>query len=198
MSICFHALQNFLRSHDLKEVAKSLGYGSLKKGVESLQALLKANSLKEYLGRGHYDFKYDTHSLFLALVKLAGLDEQACASEFEEASAELTKEHAAPQPYIEAIPENKNRDFCNNTIKTFARLALIRNLDKQVIYHAADGQWQSLVQRAVRDFMDETQGSSPLWGKIEGFVYHHTNGEAYRLDTDGNFLDKAEAGDKGK
>lgn len=193
MKSCFHAVQHFLRSHDLEEVAKALGYHSLRKGESALEAILQAPSLKAYVGEGHYDLKYDTRSLLLAVVKLAGLDEQACASAFDQAKAELDRERGASQPYIEAIPEKKNLVFGHGFSAVVAYSKLRRRLDKDLVLHAKDGQWQTIVQQVVRDFMAETQGTLPQWGKIEGFVYHHTNGEEYLMDTEGNIREEAGA-----
>ncbi len=61
-------------------------------------------------------------------------------------------------------------------------------LDKELLVFKSEKEVLDMIGNIVKNHYFASEGKLPLWGKIYNYVYHHTNGQKYIFDTDGEWL----------
>ena len=173
------------------ELIKTLGYGNAAKGLETLDTFLQAKDTDEWLHSGHYDFKYNSRTFLTALGKALDIPDEEIECAIAEHNEKQKKFNTMTQPYIFV---NTNFKRKSEPIFTLALLEGYRrlNLDKQFFLDKSDTEIFEIVRDLIQNHYHELKGELALWGKIYNYVYHHTDGQIFVFNTEGNIIQNAE------
>ena len=172
-------------------LVKELGYGSLKKGIDAIEAFLATGSIDAWLAHGHYDIVHNSESFLRALTSVLGLpreEVEECIVRNRERVALLGR---LQRPYIFVYTGFRRK---SEPIFALAALESKRNigLDKETVYSWGLEETLKRVGTLVAQYYRENQGRLALWGNIESYVYHHIDGKKYVFGTDGKLKEGAE------
>ncbi len=171
-------IQNRLKKDDISDIVTKLGYTTSKstKVAQILTNLLKAADISEYLDKGYYDFRYDSHTLLKTLCELLDIprtDYETAIQEYEDKKRKL---QALQDPYIFVYT-----NFKRQSEPIFA-LALMEGkrrikIDKEMYLSKSEEEVHTYISNAVKLHYKLCNGKLSLWGKIKSYIYYDTKGK---------------------
>lgn len=182
----YEQIKELTLNSDKKSLSKALGYAREKNFSSALADLQRANSLDEFMSKGHFDWSHSSKTLILALSEYFGLnikDELNAAKIRYDERAKFRGSYI----YIDTNFKRFNEPIFALTMAQHLRyISLIPFLD-ELCFKALDEQL-NIISQIVKDYYQKTK-TLPVFGEITGFKLYFL-GENYSLDTDGNFIQK--------
>lgn len=183
-------IKNKLNGVEKEAVVSTLGYGNKKKGVKRLNLLLSINNTEEWLKTSGYDFVHSNRSFLIKLCDVLCVEKELYMKAIKKASHKLKRIAQMPEPYIFI---NTNFKRKNEPIFALAFSEGRRRIkvDKTKVFESRDD-GLSMVRKLVINNYNKTDGSLPMWGKIDNYFYHVYD-KIYILSREGKIQsDKAE------
>ena len=182
----YEQLKNLTQNSDKKALSKALGYVREQNFTRALANLEAANSLDEFITKGHFDWAHSSETLILALSKHFALNIDAELGEVRKLYNERVKFRGS-YIYIDT-------DFRRNGEPIFA-LAMAQHLRyisltpflDELCFKALHEQLE-VISKITKSYYQKTQ-TLPIFGAITGFKLYFL-GKNYSIDTDGKFVDK--------
>ena len=182
----YEQLKNLTQNSDKKALSKALGYVREQNFTRALANLEAANSLDEFITKGHFDWAHSSETLILALSKHFALNIDAELGEVRKLYNERVKFRGS---YIYV-----DTDFRRNGEPIFA-LAMAQHLRyisltpflDELCFKALHEQLE-VISKITKSYYQKTQ-TLPIFGAITGFKLYFL-GKNYSIDTDGKFVDK--------
>lgn len=182
----YEQIKELTLNSDKKSLSKALGYAREKNFSSALADLQRANSLDEFMSKGHFDWSHSSKTLILALSEYFGLnieDELNAAKIRYDERAKFRGSYI----YIDTNFRRFNEPIFALTMAQHLRyISLIPFLD-ELCFKALDEQL-NIISKVVKDYYQKTK-SLLVFGEITGFKLCLL-GKNYALDTDGNFVQK--------
>lgn len=182
----YEQIKELTLNSDKKSLSKALGYAREKNFSSALADLQRANSLDEFMSKGHFDWSHSSKTLILALSEYFGLnieDELNAAKIRYDERAKFRGSYI----YIDTNFRRFNEPIFALTMAQHLRyISLIPFLD-ELCFKALDEQL-NIISKVVKDYYQKTK-SLLVFGEITGFRLCLL-GKNYALDTDGNFVQK--------
>lgn len=182
----YEQIKELTLNSDKKSLSKALGYAREKNFSSALADLQRANSLDEFMSKGHFDWSHSSKTLILALSEYFGLnikDELNAAKIRYDERAKFRGSYI----YMDTNFKRFNEPIFALTMAQHLRyISLIPFLD-ELCFKALDEQL-NIISQIVKDYYQKTK-TLPVFGEITGFKLYFL-GENYSLDTDGNFIQK--------
>ena len=182
----YEQLKILTQNSDKKALSKALGYVREQNFTRALANLEAANSLDEFITKGHFDWAHSSETLILDLSKHFALNIDAELGEVRKLYNERVKFRGS-YIYIDT-------DFRRNGEPIFA-LAMAQHLRyisltpflDELCFKALHEQLE-VISKITKSYYQKTQ-TLPIFGAITGFKLYFL-GKNYSIDTDGKFVDK--------
>jgi hypothetical protein len=173
-----NTLKNKLQFSSKEQIIKKLGYNSIGKGTQTIDAFLHSQNLCAWLHSGYYDFKYTAEEFLKKLCSILDIPQ-------DELDIELQKQI---QQYDEFCKLSSNYIFVNTNFKrttepVFA-LAFLES-KRRLKIPTKD---LEVISKIVKEHYIENNGALNIWGKIENYIFHSID-KTYLFDIDGNLVD---------
>ena len=182
----YEELKILTQNSDKKALSKALGYAREQNFTRALANLEAANSLDEFITRGHFDWTHSSETLILALSEYFALNIDAELSEVQKLYNERVKFRGS-YIYIDTNFKRKNEPiFVLTMVQHLRYVSLTPFLDK-LCFKALDEQLK-VISKITKSYYQKTQ-ALPIFGAITGFKLYFI-GKNYSLDTNENFTDK--------
>ncbi|MBN7288331.1 MULTISPECIES: hypothetical protein [Campylobacter] len=182
----YEELKILTQNSDKKALSKALGYAREQNFTRALANLEAANSLDEFITRGHFDWTHSSETLILALSEYFALNIDAELSEVQKLYNERVKFRGS-YIYIDTNFKRKNEPiFVLAMVQHLRYVSLTPFLDK-LCFKALDEQLK-VISKITKSYYQKTQ-ALPIFGAITGFKLYFI-GKNYSLDTNENFTDK--------
>ena len=182
----YEQIKELTLNSDKKLLSKALGYAREKNFSSALANLQSANSLDEFMSKGHFDWSYSSKTLILALSEHFGLNIEDELNAAKIHYDERTKFRGS-YIYIDTNFKRFNEPiFALAMVQHLRYISLTPFLD-ELCFKALDEQL-NIISKIVKDYYQKTK-SLPVFGEITGFKLCLL-GKNYALDTDGNFVQK--------
>jgi len=185
----FEALKKCIEEKERSIFVHSLGYKKIEKGLQTLKAFLKVDTLYEWIKTGRFDFRYSAEEFVLAAAKECGFSEKIFVQEIEKAKArqiEISKLHTA---YI-FIDTNFKRTTQPIHVLVFSQGLRMIQLDKEDFYDLSKDERLSQVAELVTTHYKTSEGKLVVWGNIHYYNFHDIDGRVYVFDTAGKLIKK--------
>jgi hypothetical protein len=65
-------------------------------------------------------------------------------------------------------------------------------LNKNNLIFKSDDEIFAIISAIVKEHYEQSNGKAGIWGNIVNYVYHHSDGETYIFDTNGNQIESYE------
>ena len=182
----YEQIKELTLNSDKRALSKALGYAREKNFSSALANLQRANSLDEFISKGHFDWSHSSKTLILAL------------SEYFRLSIE-DELNAAKIRYDERLKFRGSYIYIDTNFKRFNEslfaLAMAQSLRyisltpflDNLCFKTLDEQL-NIISQIVKNYYQKTK-SLPVFGEITGFKLCFL-GKIYALDTGGNFIQK--------
>ena len=170
---------------DEKRLIEALGYRTHAKGRKALAAFGRSGGLYPWVKSGYFDMVHTAESLLTALAEVLHLPKEEVERAVAEAKAREARIRDMAAPYIFVDTGFKR---ANEPILALAALEPKRRirLEKEALADEPLPETLERVAGIVRDHYARTKGELPIWGKIRGYRYHHTDGTVWNIGTDGS------------
>ena len=175
--------------NDISEdnLLKSIGYKNLRIGKKTLYSFLKQKNIYKWLQQGHYDLKHTSESFLLGLIRALDIPKKDHQSEIQKAKHRLTIISEMTQPII-FVDTHFER-----TIKPILAIAALSRsryieINKEKLVGKTDEQALEIVGDIIKKHYSKTGGELRLFGKIQNYIYTHSNGDRYIFNTDGKCI----------
>lgn len=182
----YEQIKELTLNSDKRALSKALGYAREKNFSSALANLQRANSLDEFMSKGHFDWSHSSKTLVLALSEYFGLNIE---DEFNAAKIRYDERAKFRGSYIYIDTNFKRFNepiFALAMVQHLRYISLTPFLD-ELCFKALDEQL-NIISKIVKDYYQKTK-SLPVFGEITGFKLCFL-GKNYTLDTDGNFVQK--------
>ena len=182
----YEQIKELTLNSDKKALSKTLGYAREKNFSSALVDLQRANSLDEFISRGHFDWSHSSKTLILALSEYFGLSIEAELGEVQKLYNERIKFRGS-YIYIDTNFKRFNEPIFALAMAQYLRYISLTPFLDELCFKALDEQL-NIISKAIKDYYQKTK-SLPVFGEITGFKLYLL-GKNYALDTDGNFIQK--------
>ena len=182
----YEQIKELTLNSDKKALSKALGYAREKNFSSALADLQRANSLDEFISKGHFDWSHSSKTLILALSEHFGLninDELNAAKIRYDERAKFRGSYI----YIDTNFKRFNEPIFALAMAQYLRYISLTPFLDELCFKALDEQL-NIISKVVKDYYHKTK-SLPIFGEITGFKLCFL-GKNYALDTDGNFIQK--------
>ena len=176
-----------LQTTSQKKLLKQMGYDSLKTGQKTLQSLLDADDIYQWIKTGHFDFKYTSKAFVKTLCKVQEVSEidYVLVLDAYEQRAQKINHESYSFIYV-------NTDFVR-TSESVMVLAILEGkrrvwLDKEVLFDMSKDEIIFHVSKLIQEHYQAVKGTLTLWGEIKNYVLHYKDEESVIFDVDGNVL----------
>jgi len=165
----------------LESLAIQLGYKNSKKGYLVLSRFVKAGSIKTWLRSGMYDFKYNSEELVRTVAKVLNVPiEEHLAVAYRR----ISQRRKLDDTYIEVSTEFQRRGESLLLLMSRQKQRFVR-YDKECLLGKDDTSIFTAISKSIVAHYKEHQGILPTWGKIEYYIYRHSDGRRYMFDIEG-------------
>ena len=182
----YEQIKELTLNSDKKALSKALGYAREKNFSSALANLQRANSLDEFMSKGHFDWSYSSKTLILALSEHFGLNIEDELNAAKIHYDERTKFRGS-YIYIDTNFKRFNEPIFALAMAQYLRYISLTPFLDELCFKALDEQL-NIISKVVKDYYQKTK-SLPVFGEITGFKLCLL-GKNYALDTDGNFVQK--------
>ena len=182
----YEKIKELTLNSDKKVLSKALGYAREKNFSSALADLQRANSLDEFMSKGHFDWSHSSKTLILALSEHFGLnvnDELNAAKIRYDERAKFRGSYI----YIDTNFKRFNEPIFALAMAQHLRYISLTPFLDELCFKTLDEQL-NIISKVVKDYYQKTK-SLPIFGEITGFKLYFI-GKNYSLDTNGNFTDK--------
>lgn len=182
----YEQIKELTLNSDKKALSKALGYAREKNFSSALADLQRANSLDEFMSKGHFDWSHSSKTLILALSEHFGLNIE---DEFNAAKIHYDEraKFRGSYIYIDTNFKRFNEPIFALAMAQYLRYISLTPFLDELCFKTLDEQL-NIISKVVKDYYQKTQ-SLPVFGEITGFKLYLL-GKNYALDTDGNFVQK--------
>ena len=182
----YEQIKELTLNSDKKLLSKALGYAREKNFSSALANLQRANSLDEFISKGHFDWSHSSKTLILALSKHFGfnIDDELNAAKIRYDEREKFR---GSYIYIDTNFKRFNEPIFALAMAQYLRYISLTPFLDELCFKALDEQL-NIISKVVKDYYQKTK-SLPVFGEITGFKLCLL-GKNYALDTDGNFVQK--------
>ena len=181
-----HIIKDKLKSYDIYELAKSLGYSSTQKLSERIEAVINSDTLS--LDSSHYDFHYSTPEFIRKLCEALTIPPTLCNKIVAEVEAEIQikKFRFKSRLFIETNFKRTSQPIFMLSVLEGRRYLPIEgiqgiDLNDQLKY----------IQRLIRSHYSE-QTVLEVWGEISQYVYFYDEKMIIIFSTSGEVIDSVE------
>ena len=182
----YEQLKNLTQNSDKKALSKVLGYVREQNFTRALANLEAANSLDEFITKGHFDWAHSSETLILALSKHFALNIDAELSEVQKLYNERVKFRGS-YIYIDTDFRRKSEPIFALAMAQHLRYISLTPFLDELCFKALDEQLKA-ISKITKSYYQKTQ-TLPIFGAITGFKLYFL-GRDYSLDINGNFTDK--------
>ena len=182
----YEQIKELTLNSDKKALSKALGYAREKNFSSALANLQRANSLDEFMSKGHFDWSHSSKTLILALSKHFGLSIEAELGEVQKLYNERIKFRGS-YIYIDTNFKRFNEPIFALAMAQHLRYISLTPFLDELCFKTLDEQL-NIISQIVKDYYQKSK-SLPIFGEITGFKLYFL-GKNYALDTDGNFIQK--------
>lgn len=182
----FNQLQELVSKSDIKKLSKELGYAREKNFSRALYNLSNANSLDEFLERGHFDWCHSSKTLITSIANHFNID---IADELNTSNVLNDEKRRCKGSYI-YIETNFKRQ--NEPIFMLAMTQGVRYISLKPILHELYFKNIDIKLKIISEFIKDHYKNTktlPLYGDITGYKLYLLN-KIYNFDTDANLVDK--------
>lgn len=182
----YEQIKELTLNSDKKALSKALGYAREKNFSSALANLQIANSLDEFISKGHFDWSHSSKTLILALSEHFGLnieDELNAAKIRYDERAKFRGSYI----YIDTNFKRFNEPIFALAMTQYLRYISLTPFLDELCFKTLDEQL-NIISKIVKDYYQKTK-TLPVFGEITGFKLCFL-GKNYALDTDGNFVQK--------
>ena len=176
----YEQIKELTLNSDKKALSKALGYAREKNFSSALADLQIANSLDEFISKGHFDWSHSSKILILALSEHFGLnvnDELNASKIRYDERAKFRGSYI----YIDTNFKRFNEPIFALAMAQYLRYISLTPFLDELCFKALDEQLNIIYYQKTK--------SLPVFGEITGFKLYLL-GKNYALDTDGNFVQK--------
>ena len=182
----YEQIKELTLNSDKKALSKALGYAREKNFSSALANLQRANSLDEFMSKGHFDWSHSSKTLILALSEHFGLNIEDELNATKIRYDERAKFRGS-YIYIDTNFKRRGEPIFALAMAQYLRyISLTPFLDK-LCFKTLDEQL-NIISQIVKEHYQKTQ-NLPIFGAITGFKLYFL-GKTYALDTNGNFIQK--------
>lgn len=179
-----------LKKNSHQNIVKELGYTSKVIGQKTLNTFLQSKSISHWLISGHYDFKYTAEQFLEKLCSTLNLAPNLLNDELVHYEKTVKEYGKFEEVYIFV-----NTHFKRESQPIFA-LAMMEYLrlilpDKAELIFKSDQEVFAIISDFVKTHFKENMGELKMWGKIDNYIYHHSDGKTYTFDKYGNLVKNA-------
>ncbi|WP_107697996.1 hypothetical protein [Campylobacter concisus] len=182
----YEQLKILMQNSDKKALSKALGYVREQNFTRALANLEAANSLDEFITKGHFDWAHSSETLILALSKYFGLNIDAELNEVQKLYNERIKFRGS-YIYIDTDFRRKSEPIFALAMAQHLRYISLTPFLDELCFKALHEQLK-VISKITKSYYQKTQ-TLPIFGVITGFKLYFL-GKNYSLDTNGNFTDK--------
>ncbi|BCD62901.1 hypothetical protein NitYY0826_C1789 [Nitratiruptor sp. YY08-26] len=184
-------LKEKLAQNDLDSVLRTMGYRNLEHAQKRLQSLLESPNIESWLKKSSFDFHYSSKEFLRKLFEVLSLPLQPLEEELARIDEKTVALAKMQQPYI-FVDTNFHR--ANQPIFALAMLEGRRHIgiDKEMLYKKSLDEVLKIVSAIIQEHYKQTKGELFMWGKIQRYVYHHSDGRVFVFDTKGNLIPNPE------
>ena len=182
----YEQLKNLTQNSDKKALSKVLGYVREQNFTRALANLEAANSLDEFITKGHFDWAHSSETLILALSKHFALNIDAELSEVQKLYNERVKFRGS-YIYIDTDFRRKSEPIFALAMAQHLRYISLTPFLDELCFKALHEQLRA-ISNISKNYYQKTK-TLPIFGAITGFKLYFL-GKNYSLDTNGNFMDK--------
>lgn len=182
----YEQIKELMLNSDKKALSKALGYAREKNFSSALTDLQRANSLDEFMSKGHFDWSHSSKTLILALGEHFGLnvnDELNAAKIRYDERAKFRGSYI----YIDTNFKRRGEPIFALAMAQYLRYISLTPFLDELCFKTLDEQL-NVISKVVKDYYQKTK-TLPIFGNITGFKLYLL-GKNYALDTDGNFVQK--------
>ena len=182
----YEQIKELTLNSDKKALSKALGYAREKNFSSALADLQRANSLDEFMSKGHFDWSHSSKTLILALSEHFGLninDELNAVKIRYDERAKFRGSYI----YIDTNFKRFNEPIFALAMAQHLRYISLTPFLDELCFKTLDEQL-NIISQIVKDYYQKTK-SLPVFGEITGFKLYLL-GKNYALDTEGNFVQK--------
>ena len=182
----YEQLKILTQNSDKKALSKALGYVREQNFTRALANLEAANSLDEFITKGHFDWAHSSETLILALSKHFALNIDAELGEVQKLYNERVKFRGS-YIYIDTDFRRKGEPIFALAMAQHLRYISLTPFLDELCFKALHEQLK-VISKITKSYYQKTQ-TLPIFGAITGFKLYFL-GKDYSLDTNGNFTDK--------
>ena len=182
----YEQIKELTLNSDKKALSKALGYAREKNFSSALADLQRANSLDEFMSKGHFDWSHSPKTLILALSEHFGLnieDELNAAKIRYDERANFRGSYI----YIDTNFKRFNEPIFALAMAQHLRYISLTPFLDELCFKTLDEQL-NIISKIVKDYYQKTQ-NLPIFGAITGFKLYFLD-KTYTLETNGNFIQK--------
>jgi hypothetical protein len=172
------------------EVAVNMGYKAVKKGEKTIYTFLQSKSISYWLSSGHFDLKYTAEQFFVKLCALLNIEPNIVKYEIEFYEKTVMEYQKLETVYI-FVNTNFKRE--SQPIFALAMMEFLRLIlpEKESLIFKSDQDVMGVISDFVKSHFIENKGELKMWGEIDNYIYHHSDGKAYTFDKYGNLVKDA-------
>lgn len=182
----YEQLKILTQNSDKKALSKALGYVREQNFTRALANLEAANSLDEFITKGHFDWAHSSETLILALSKHFALSINAELGEVQKLYNERVKFRGS-YIYIDTDFKRKSEPIFTLTIAQHLRYISLTPFLDELYFKTLDEQLK-IISKITKNYYQKTK-TLPIFGAITGFKLYFL-GKNYSLDTSGELVDK--------
>jgi len=167
----------------------NMGYNDPARSQETLQRFITTNNIYQWLKQGHYDLRYTSQEFLETLMReldliSIGKDELERYHRRLDAIREMKD-----TPYIHVNTDLKRGERSHRTLFYMAREKYI-TVDKERLALKNISEILSIIGKKVRVHYVVNHGKLRIWGRIEHYLYHHSDSSEYLFDTEGTLVEE--------
>ena len=182
----YEQIKELTLTSDKQALSKAFGYAREKTFSSALADLQRANSLDEFMSKGHFDWSHSSKTLILALSEHFGLNIEGELNVAKIRYDERAKFRGS-YIYIDTNFKRFNEPIFALAMAQHLRYISLTPFLDELCFKTLDEQL-NIISKAVKDYYQKTK-TLPIFGEITGFKLYFL-GKNYSLDTDGNFIQK--------
>lgn len=160
------------------ELITKMGYYNTKIGKKALQNFIESKDMFTWIKSGYFDFTHDSISFAKALARFVDMD---ISKELTKVNENIEKIASMHSPYI-FVDTHKKRQ----TRQIYIRRTI--TMKKEQILLIGEENFYLYIGRIIQGHYRDNKGYLPVWGNIEKYFYHHSDGKIYLFDINGNFV----------
>ncbi|MEA2099988.1 MAG: hypothetical protein U9P72_07650 [Campylobacterota bacterium] len=180
-----------LQTISKESLIKKMGYGSVKKGLDSLKLFEDSKDLYSWISAGHYDLKYSSSQFFEKLCEVLEIEKNDVKFALVQQAKYKNEIDKFNSCYI-FVNTNFKRTTQPIFILAFAEGARRIGLDTKEFVFKTQEEILDSISNIVASHFKRKDGKVEVWGDIKNYIYHNFDGETYTFDVDGKQIENIE------